>query len=179
MFFGCVVLLTAGFMAEVPPAIEARLNSTNETAGTFVQTKTMPDGKKWVSRGTYRIRPGKDFEWAVHEPFETCFFATPSDYVYTNEDERVERELKDLPYFSRLNKVASGDYTMFFDAFDALYKEEGGRFFMKAKPKAKELKRFLERVDAEGDFVGAKEWELTATFPDGTTFKIELKEDGR
>lgn len=176
MFLGCAILLMTGFLSEVPPMVAERLNSTNETQGTFVQTKTMPDGRRFKSKGTYRIRPGKDFEWAVHEPFETCFYSTQEKYVYTNEDERVERALKDLPNFARLSEAATGDYQGFFAAFDALYKEEDGKFFVKAKPKVKELKRFLSRVDAEGE---PQDWELTATFPDGTTFKIELKEDGQ
>ena len=176
MLVGCALLLTAGFVTAVPPAIEKKLNATNETAGTFVQTKTMADGRELQSRGTYRIRPGKDFEWAVHEPFETCFWSNQEKYVYTNEDERVERKLEDLPHFAQLGQVATGDYSRFFEAFDALYKEEDGKFFVKAKPKVRELKRFLSQVEAEGT---GEAWELKATFPDGTTFKIELKEDGR
>ena len=172
MLFGCVGILMAGFVTAVPETIAARLNLTNETAGVFTQTKTMTDGRQLVSTGTYRIRPGKDFEWSVHEPFETCFYATPEKYTYTNEDETVERELKDMPQFSRFDKVAAGDYSMFFEAFDALYKEEDGRFFVKAKPKARELKRFLDKVEAEGT---PEKWKLTATFPDGTAFKIEVE----
>lgn len=173
MFLGCIGLLMAGFVTAVPETIAARLNLTNETSGVFTQTKTMPDGRTFKSSGTYRIRPGTDFEWAVHEPFETCFYATTEKYIYTNEDEKVERDLKDMPQFSRFDRVAAGDYAMFFEAFNALYKEEDGRFFVKAKPKARELKRFLEKVEAEGT---EEKWELLATFPDGTTFKIEVEE---
>ena len=175
MLIGCACLLiAAGFMSDVPPALSARLDRTNETAGVFTQTKTMPGGQTFVSRGTFRIRPGRDFEWAVHDPFESCFLTSQDRYVYTNEDERVERELKDLPYFSRLGAVAAGDYSMFFDAFDALYKEEGGRFYVKAKPKVRELKAVLRQVEAEG---GDGDFSLVATFPDGTTFKIDIQED--
>lgn len=174
MFVWNACLLIASFVTEVPPLIAEKLASTNETAGVFTQTKTMPDGRRFVSEGTFRIRPGRDFEWSVHEPFETSFFATPERYIYTNEDERVERKLEDLPHLARFDALAKGDFSPFFEMFDALYKEEGGKFYMRTKPKRRELKSFLKQVDAEGE---REAWTLIATFPDGTTFKIEVKEN--
>lgn len=176
MFFRGSCLLVAAFATEVPPLIAEHLASTNETAGSFVQTKTLPSGRRFVSSGTFRIRPGVDFEWAVHDPFETCFYATQERYIYTNEDERVERPLAELPNFARFDQAAAGDYSLFFEVFDALYKEEGGRFYVRARPKRAELKDFLKQVDAEGV---PGEWSLTATFPDSTTFTIEVKTDAK
>lgn len=177
MLVGCACLLVAaGFISEVPPALATRLVCTNETTGVFTQTKTMPDKRQFVSRGTFRIRPGRDFEWAVKEPFETCFYSTSQKYVYTNEDERVERELAELPYFSRLGAVMAGDYSLFFSTFDALYKEEDGRFFVKAKPKVRELKAVLRQVEVEG---GESGFAIISTFPDGTAFRIDIEEDGK
>lgn len=182
MLFGCLgLLIAASFTTEIPPLIAAKLAATNEISGSFVQTKVSPptataSGRKYVSKGTYRIRPGVDFEWKTREPFETTFYATPTNYVYANEDETVRKALKDLPGFDRIPEgrppleMAKG----FFDAFDALYKEEGGRFFVKAKPKVRDLKRALDRVEAEGTTTN---WTLRAIFPNGIAFTIEFTDE--
>ena len=145
----CLLIAAAGFLSEVPDPIRAKLMSTNETYGVFVQTKTATDGKSYVTKGTYCIRPGVDFTWRTLEPFETCFTASTTNYVYSNEDETVVRKLSDLPGFSRFEGVGNGDFSAFFKAFDALYAEEAGKFYVRAKPKTAELKRVLSRVDAE------------------------------
>ena len=89
------LLIAAAFVTEVPEPIRAKLSSTNETSGAFVQIKTAADGRSYVTKGTYRIRPGVDFTWRTLEPFETCFTATTTDCVYSNEDETVTRKLSD------------------------------------------------------------------------------------
>lgn len=182
MFFGCLgLLIAAAFTTEIPPLLKAKLAATNEVMGSFVQTKVTPptagaSGRKYISKGTYRIRPGVDFTWQTRAPFKTTFYATPTNYVYANEDETVRKALRDLPGFDRVPagrpplEMAKG----FFDAFDALYKEEGERFFVKAKPKVRDLKRALERVEAEGT---ASDWRLRAVFPNGTVFVIEFKDE--
>ncbi len=169
----CLLIAAAGFITEVPEPIRAKLASTNETSGTFVQTKTTPEGKTYVTKGEFRIRPGIDFTWKTVDPFETCFHATPTNYVYSNEDESVERKLEDLPGFSRFEGIGKGDFTMFFKAFDSLYAEEDGKFYMRSRPKVSELKRVLSRVDAEGVMTN---WTLRAELPDKTVFAIRFSE---
>lgn len=175
MLVGClgILMLAAGFVTEVPPLIAAKLAVTNETRGTFVQTKTDVSGRAYRTTGTYRIRPGVDFEWRTCEPFETRFYATPTNYVYSNEDETVTRRLSELPQADRFAALGTGDVRVFFKAFDALYKEESGRFFVKAKPKAKDLQRVLKRIDAEGS---ATNWTLTATFANGASIRLDLSD---
>lgn len=182
MLFGCLgLLIAASFTTEIPPMIAAKLAATNEVCGSFVQMKTTPptataSGRKYISKGTYQIRPGVDFEWKTRVPFETRFYATPTNYVYSNEDETVRKDLKDLPGFDRIpeGRPPLEMAKSFFDAFDALYKEEGARFFVKAKPKVRDLKRALERVEAEGSVTN---WTLRATFPNGVTFKIDFTDE--
>ena len=169
----CILIAAAGFITEVPESIRAKIASTNETCGTFVQTKTTPDGNAYVTKGDYRIRPGTDFTWRTLEPFETCFHATLEKYSYSNEDEVVSRPIKDLPGFSRFGDLGNGDFSMFFKTFDSLYAEENGKFYIRSRPKTSELKRFLERVDAEGTVTN---WTLRAVFPDNTVFSIEFRE---
>lgn len=160
------------FIHDVPPAIKAKLTSTNETTGSFVQTKTLPSGESFECRGTYRIRPGVDFEWRVTDPFDSLFRSDLKTCVYSNEDECVERRLDALPGFSRFEEASRGDFAAFFKAFDVLYKEESGSVFhMLAKPKDSRLARFLSRVEADGR-VG--DWTLNARFPDGTAFKVRF-----
>lgn len=175
MFFGClgVLIASAGFITEIPETLERKLTSTNEVCGTFVQTK-IDHERKYVTTGRYRIRPGVDFEWKTLEPFETTFYATKEEYVYSNEDESVRRKLKDMPNSDRFEAIGRGDYEQFFEAFDALYKEEDGRFFVKAKPKISDLKRVLERIDAEGTITN---WTFEATFPNGVRLKLELRDE--
>jgi len=164
MLVGCAFLLIAsGFVSEVPESVRTRLASTNEVCGVFEQIKTDASGREYASKGEYRIRPGMDFTWRVTDPYDAVFFATPTNYVYSNEDVRVSRPLSELPHFGRMAAVSSGDYSVFFKVFDALYREENGRFCLKAKPKDSGLSSMLERVDAEGDVGG--DWALTATFP--------------
>ena len=169
----CVLIAAAGFLSEVPGPIRAKLTSTNETCGVFVQTKTAADGRSYVTKGTYRIRPGVDFTWRTLEPFEACFTATTTNYVYSNEDETVVRELSELPGFSRFAGAGEGDFSAFFKAFDALYAEESGKFYVRAKPKTSELKRVLGRVDAEGVVTN---WTLRAELADRTVFTVSLRE---
>ena len=175
MFVGnaCLLIAVAGFLTEVPEPIRAKLTSTNETSGAFVQTKTAADGKSYVTKGTYRIRPGVDFTWRTLEPFETCFTATTTDCVYSNEDETVVRKLSDLPGFSRFEGAGTGDFSAFFKAFDALYAEEVGKFYLRAKPKVAELKRVLDRVDVEGTVTN---WTLRAELADKTVFSISIRD---
>lgn len=175
MFFGCfgVLIVAAGFVSEVPPLLAGKLSTTNKTCGTFVQTK-IDKCRTYEMHGTYRIRPGVDFEWVTTDPFETRFYATPTNYVYSNEDESVTRLLKELPGSERFAAISRGDAKAFFEAFDALYKEENGCFFVKAKPKVRDLKRVLERVEAEGTVTN---WTLTATFPNGVKFKLDFKDE--
>ena len=175
MFVGCVALLMAAtpFLTEVPPTLREKLAATNEVRGAFVQRKTTPEGTTYVTKGTYALRPGVDFTWKTVEPFETTFYATPTNYVYSNEDESVTRKLSELPGFARVEAAGKGDYSAFFDAFDALYKEEGGKFFVLAKPKVGDLKRVLKRVEAEGTVTN---WMLKAEFPDKTTFALEFSD---
>lgn len=169
----CVLIAAAAFVTEVPEPFRSRLASTNETSGAFVQTKTTAEGRKFVTKGEYRIRPGVDFTWKTLEPFETCFTATPTNYVYSNEDETVERALCDLPGFSRFDGAISGDFSAFFKAFDAMHAEEGGKFYVRAKPKVSELKRLLSRVDLEGVLTN---WTLRAELTDKTVFSVEFTE---
>lgn len=175
MLFGCLGVLIAavGFATEVPPLLAEKLTSTAEVRGTFVQTKT-DRNRSYVTKGTYRIRPGVDFEWRTLDPFETVFLATPTNYVYSNEDESVTRRLSELPGGDKFGDIGKGDASIFFELFDALYKEEDGRFFVKAKPKTRDLKRALTRVDAEGTVTN---WTLQVTFPNGTNFRIDFKDD--
>lgn len=167
----CFLIAAAGFITEVPETIRAMLSPTNETSGTFVQTKTTPEGKAYVTKGEFRIRPGVDFTWKTVHPFETSFCATPTNYVYSNEDESVEKKLEDLPGFSRFEGIGKGDFTMFFKAFDSLYTEEDGKFYMRSRPKASDLKRVLSRIDVEGV---STNWTLRAELPDKTVFSIQF-----
>lgn len=171
MCFGsaCVLIAAAGFITELPATLRGLLARTNETSGVFVQTKTTAGGKAYVTRGEYRIRPGVDFVWKTLEPFEMCFTATPTNYVYSNEDETVVRPLADLPGYSRFAGIGKGDSAALFGSFDVLYAEEGGKFFVRARPKAAELKRVLARVDAEGVTTN---WTLRAELSDRTVFTI-------
>lgn len=177
MCFGCLgvlILATSGFATEVPPLLEAKLASKDELRGTFKQTKTTAEGEKYVMRGFYHLRPGLDFTWKTLDPFETVFHATKEKYTYSNEDESVTRLLKDMPSSERFTSLSEGDLSVFFKVFDALYKEENGRFFIKAKPKVRDLKVALERVEVEGT---TDNWTLKAYFPNKTTFEIEFKDD--
>ena len=175
MFFGCFgVLIAAAFATEVPPLVANRLAATNETHGVFVQTKRLSTSEEFVSRGQWRIRPGVDFEWRITEPFDALFWADREKYIYSNEDERVEKPLDELTGFSRVKGAAEGDYTAFFEVFDALYKEDGEGFHVLAKPREQRIAKFLSRVEADGF---PSNWLFRATFPDKTTFSIRLVEE--
>ena len=78
MLVWCAAVLAASsaLMTEVPENLRAMLMPTNETRGAFVQTKRLPDGTSFESRGTFAIRPGTDFEWRTMEPFESVFRTT-------------------------------------------------------------------------------------------------------
>lgn len=177
MLFGYlgILIATAGFVTEVPDSLRARLAPTNEVRGVFVQTKTLPTGEKFVSSGDYLVRPGVDFSWRTTDPFDTLFYATQKEYVYSNEDEVVSKPLKDLPGFAHFADAQAGDFSGYFKAFDSLYKEEEGRFFVLSKPKVFKLKKVLERVELEGDSTNLM---MKATFPDKTTIEVRLT-DGK
>ncbi len=170
--YACL-LIASTFVSEVPPLVREKLESTNEVVGTFIQTKI--DGRTkqtYVTKGEYQIRPGRDFTWRTLDPFETTFYATETNYVYKNEDEEVARNLADMSNVGYFADLGKSDWTIFFKLFDALYKEEGEKFFIKAKPKAgNDLAKVLKRVEAEGT---RDKWQLTATFPDETRFKLEF-----
>ena len=172
----------SGFISEAPAAIAAKLTSTNDTTGTFIQTKTTPDGAKYVCRGTYAIHPGRSFEWRISDPFDALFYADLNNYVYSNEDECVKKPLDNLPGFSRFRNAESGDFSDFFKVFDVLYKEDppgvanGAPFHVLAKPKEPRIAKFLERVDADGT---SCDWTLRAKFPNGTTFEVRFTDDPR
>ncbi len=172
----CILIAAAGFVTEVPEPIRLKLVSTNETSGTFVQTKTTPDGREYVTRGVYKIRPGVDFTWKTTDPFETCFYATTTNYVYSSEDESISRSLAELPGFSRFDAVGNGDFSPFFRAFDSLYAQKDGKFYVRSRPKVADLRRFLSRVDVEGVLTN---WTLRAEFSDKTLFSVRLEEDPR
>lgn len=166
---------SAGFIKEVPELLKARLLATNEFSGAFVQTKTNPDGQAFVSKGTYRVRPGVDFEWRTTDPFDTLFRTDRSTYCYSNEDECVTKPLKELKGFSHFSDVGEGDFSKFLATFDSLYKEDpNGVFHVLSKPTERHLVKFLSRVEADGT---VSSWVLKATFPDKTTFKIEFKDN--
>ncbi len=168
---------TAPFAKEVPELLQAKLLATNALTGAFVQTKTAPDGRVFVSRGTYSLRPGVDFAWRTTEPFDTLFFADRTTYVYSNEDECVTKPLRELKGYSHFAAVGTGDFSAFFDAFNARYKEEpGGVFHVLAKPTERHLAQFLSRVEADGT---VSNWVLKATFPDQTTFEVKFRDDGQ
>ena len=175
---GCALAGAAGapgFVTEVPARIREKLLATNELAGAFVQTKTTPDGRAFVSKGTYRIRPGVDFAWRTTAPFDSLFFADRQAYVYSNEDECVSKPLRELKGFSHFADVASGDFSRFLEAFDALYKEDAdGVFHVNCRPTERRLAKFLSRVEADGT---VSNWVLKATFPDKTTFTVEFRDD--
>lgn len=176
MFIGCLGFLIAAatFATEVPPLVRDRLTMTNETHGTFTQTKRLPTGEEFVSRGLWRIRPGIDFEWRITEPFDAVFWADQTKYIYSNEDEKVEKPLKDLMGYENIKDAQNGDFDAFFKAFDALYKEDDTGFHVLAKPRDSRLARFLSRVEADGS---PTNWLLRATFPSLTTFDIHITSD--
>lgn len=165
---------STGFIQEVPALLRTKLMATNEVSGTFVQTKTNPDGQAFVSRGTYHLRPGVDFAWRTMDPFDTLFWADKQTYVYSNEDECVSRPLKDLKGFSHFSNIGEGDFAPFLQAFDALYKEEAGVFHVLAKPKARPLVKFLSRVEADGT---VSNWVLKATFPNKTVVEVKFRDN--
>ena len=172
--FACVLIAASqGFLTHMPPTFKAHFASTNESSGVFTQKKVLSGTENvFVSSGTWRIRPGKDFVWRITEPFDSVFIATPEKYVYSNEDEVVKRNLDDLQGFSRIAKIAQGDFAAFFDAFDAMYKEEdSGVFHMLAKPRERRLKKALERVDLDGNL---DDWVLRAVFTSGDKFEIHV-----
>lgn len=175
MFIGCAAFLTlaAAFVTDVPPLVRDRLAATNETHGTFVQTKRLATGEEFVSGGTWRIRPGIDFEWRITEPFDALFWADQTKYIYSNEDEKVEKPLEELTGFEHFRDVENGDFSAFFKAFNALYKENEDGFHVLAKPRDARLARFLSRVDADGS---PSNWLFRATFPDATTFEVKIIE---
>lgn len=176
MFVGClgVLIVAASFATEVPPLVRDRLAATNETHGTFTQTKRLPSGDEFVSSGTWRIRPGIDFEWRITEPFDALFWADQTKYVYSNEDEIVEKPLAELTGYEHFKDAANGDFSAFFKTFDALYKEDEDGFHVLAKPRDGRLARFLARVDADGV---PTNWLFRATFPDRTAFEVRISEE--
>lgn len=177
MFVWCAAVLIAstGFLTELPEPIRAKLASTNETHGSFVMNKILPDGRALESTGVYAIRPGKDFTWTTLEPFDSVFRATLETYCYSNEDECVTKPLKDLKGIASFADAAKGDFSAFFKAFDARYMEDAsGAFHVLAKPKDSRLQRVLTRVEADGCLTN---WTLLATFPDQTKFKVEFKDN--
>lgn len=178
MLVGCIgVLMTAtAFVSDVPPLVQDRLTATNETHGTFVQTKRLPTGEEFVSSGRWRIRPGIDFEWRISDPFDALFWADQAKYIYSNEDEFVEKPLDELTGFEHFKDARTGDFSAFFKAFDALYKEDSDGFHVLAKPKDARLTRFLTRVEADGV---PTNWTFRATFPDRTTFDVKIDEHPR
>ena len=166
----------AGFIEGVPPLILGKLSSSEEVRGVFTETKVTPDKKEYVTKGVFHIRPGTDFEWKTTDPFETRFYATPEKYVYSNEDETVSRPLAELPRFSRLETLMKKDFSVFFKLFNALYAEENGIFHIKAKPKAGELAKFLECVEADGT---TTDWTLGVHLVNGTLFRIRFQENAK
>lgn len=176
MLFGClgVLMLAAGFISEMPENLRLKLEPTNEVSGVFTTQKRTPAGKTFETKGTYRLRPGRDFEWRTNEPFDSLFISTPEKYIYSNEDEVVERALDDLPGSDRFAALAQFGSNGFLKVFDALYKEESGKCYLKAKPKQSDLKRFLERIEAEG---AGKDWQFKATFMNRIEFTTTLKDN--
>ncbi len=170
----CLLAAAAPFISQIPQEILDRLTATNETSGVFTQTKRFPDGPSFVSSGDWRIRPGKDFTWRIREPFEAVFSADKTKYTYSNEDERVTRPLADLKDFPGLDALESGDFSIFFKAFDALYKKEpDGTFHILAKPKEPRIAKVLSRVEADGTLA---DWTLRATFADRSSFEIRIQD---
>lgn len=172
--FACVLIAAAGFATDVPPLVRERLAMTNETHGTFTQTKRLAAGEEFVSRGSWRIRPGVDFEWRITDPFDAVFWADQVKYIYSNEDEMVEKPLEELAGYEHFKNVGNGDFSAFFKAFDALYKEDSDGFHVLAKPRDRRLARFLSRVDADGF---PSNWLFRATFPDATMFEVKFFEN--
>lgn len=179
MFFGYLGVLIAatGFITEIPKELEPILSPNAEVRGTFTQTKRTAEGAKYVMTGEYRIRPQVDFMWKTLEPFETEFFATKEEYRYSNEDEEVKKKLKDMPNAKLFDALRTGDTSVFFELFDTLYKvEENGVFHFLSKPKTRDLKRALSRVEGDGT---SDNWILKIEFPNKTVFEIEFKNDER
>lgn len=168
----------ADFIKEPPEIVRRHFSRTKPFSGCFIQNKTNPDGRSFISHGVWRIDPGHDFEWRITEPFDSLFRADMVKYSYSNEDEVVEKPLDELPYLSSfLGKLEreSVPYDDFFRAFDTLYKEEeNGVFHLLAKPRDARLAKFLSRVEADGV---ATNWTLKAVFPDKTTFAITCIEE--
>lgn len=184
MLFGCSGLLiaAAAFITEIPPQVRSALVCSEDTSGVFVQEKRMcgKDGvlseKKFTTEGRYRIRPGVDFVWETEKPFKSRFYATTEKYVYSNEDETVERMLADLHVPIDAAALAKGDFSVFFEMFDVLYKEENGRFFLKAKPKPARLKSVLVWVEAEGV---KGDWKLSVRFASGDEMRVKFRDGPR
>ena len=128
---------------------------TNEVSGVFTQTRTA-DSREYVSHGTYHLIPGKSFEWVTHDPFETYFFSDRVKYIYTNEDEVVEKKLEDLPMGS-----------MFVGKTD----EELIAMFEEHKDNSR-IKSFIE------DFQ-VRDHEIQIYFTNKTNIKLEFKDDNR
>ena len=54
-----------------------------------------------------------------------------------------------------------------------MHAEEGGKFYLRAKPKVSELKRMIKQVDAEGVLTN---WTFRAELTDRTVFSVEFRE---
>ena len=174
MLFGCIGFLmsASAFVSDVPPVIRQRLSATNETSGVFTQTKRLPTGEEFVSGGLWKVWPGIDFEWRITDPFDALFRADQTKYIYSNEDEIVEKPLSELPAFEHFKDFNNADFDAFFDAFDALYKEDADGFHILAKPRDKRISRFLTRFDADGF---PTNWTLRAYFRDNSSFSVNIR----
>ena len=73
----------------------------------------------------------------------------------------------------RFDGAIAGDFSGFFKAFDAMHAEEGGKFYLRAKPKVSELRRMIKQVDAEGVLTN---WTFRAELTDRTVFSVEFRE---
>ena len=187
MFLGYagVLIAAASLGSSEPVKVTPEFARTNEflrairypdspIAGTFVQRKHLATGEDFVSSGVFSVDPGKTFEWRILEPFDSLFHATKEKYVYSNEDECVEKALSELRGYSQIASVLeaedAGDALS--DAYEAMYTEEGGVSHVLARPRDSRMKRVLSRVEIDGTWSNLV---FLATFPDRSTFEIKVK----
>lgn len=158
---------------EMPDKLKTFANNLESVSATFKQTKILPEStKRFVSNGYVKFVKNVGFTWHQQKPLDETFTSTLTKYCVNGES----KELKDLPYFYRvqsmIDKMLNGDISDFLFAFNVDYTEHKNTWTMVATPRLKTVADMVQDLTIYGTDKDLNK--IIMTYYDGTIVILEF-----
>ena len=130
--------------------------STQTLQSEFTQEKHLSFmSEPIVTKGHFYYKKDKKLRWEYVKPFAYTVILNGSDLMINDEGHRNEIDLKSNKTYKEINEVISGSMRGDLDSgkveFDSILKENNRFYLLELKPKKKQIKEYMTRIEVYFD----------------------------